>query len=191
MDDNKKILGDLGKGLGKAVGSEVKSIAKLTFEQLGVSGGETDGSKKNSDVLKKSVDEGERKKLLEGLYGKSSSSDSKIKEQHAGDIDSAPSDLSSPLESLGSQEGRAEEEKPLSQEEQLKKQKLEQLRSRLHQEVQELGRSERREETVQDRLEEEDQKEDQKKQMGAIEERKKAPIAPPRKGPERKLGIGG
>jgi hypothetical protein len=185
MDDTGKILGSLGKGLGKAVGSEVKNIAGSTFEQLGVSS--PTGEKKTEDTLsaKKPVDEKERKKLLEGLYGKNDNDSSKTKEQ--------PLETSDP--SLASQTGTAsnaaENARSDHQEEQLKKQKLENLRSRLHQEAQRLGEAARQESTVQDRLEHEEQEKGQKKQIEAIEERKKAPIIPPRKGPERKLGIGG
>lgn len=179
MNGAKKVLGDLGKGLGKAVGSEVKNIAGSTFEQLGVSSPTEE--KKTEGIIpgaKKPIDEKERKNLLEGLYGKSDSDKSKTKEQSL--ETSETSSASSGTESVKS-----------DQEEQLRKQKLENLRSRLHQEAQRLGEEEKKEPSVQDRLEHEDQEEGQKKQIEAIEERKKAPINPPRKGPERKLGIGG
>lgn len=157
MDDTKKVLGNLGKGLGKAIGSEVKNIARSSFEQIGASSSTEERSEKKDNV-KKPVDENERKRLIEGLYGSNNFEESK---------------------------------KAVSQKEQGDIQKLENLRSRLHQEVQRLGETVKQEPTVRDRLERKDQEEGQKKQIEAIEERKKAPITPSRKGPERKLGIGG
>ncbi|MFH1186935.1 MAG: hypothetical protein V1697_02040 [Candidatus Levyibacteriota bacterium] len=179
MDDGKKFLGKLGKGIGKTVGSEIKNIANSTMEQIDALPPKTkEGEEKSKTNTKKPVDQKEREQLIEGLYGKSENDDKSSKTEQT-------------QEDPVAQKQEAEKSDALAQEEKLKKQKLEQLRSQLHQEAQRLGVPEKREETVQDRLEEEDAKDDQKKQMEAIEVRKKAPITPPRKGPERKLGIGG